>query len=112
MRIGGGTRLKIYEAMAVGKAVVSTTVGAEGLDVHAGQDLILADSARVFSESVIALLENAEMRRRVGQAALATSGKYGWVVVGDRFREVLRRVVGSGAEAGLKPASAGNAARG
>jgi glycosyltransferase involved in cell wall biosynthesis len=112
LRIGGGTRLKIYEAMAVGKAVVSTTVGAEGLDVHAGQDLILADSARVFSESVIALLENAEMRRRVGQAALATSGKYGWVVVGDRFREVLRRVVGSGAEAGLKPASAGNAARG
>jgi polysaccharide biosynthesis protein PslH len=100
LRIGGGTRLKIYEAMAVGKAVVSTTVGAEGLDVHAGQDLILADSARVFSESVIALLENPEMRRRMGQAALATSGKYGWVVVGDRFREVLRRVVGSGAEVG------------
>jgi len=98
LRIGGGTRLKIYEAMAAGKAVVSTTVGAEGLDAHAGQDLILADSARMFSESVVMLLENAEMRRRVGQAALVTAGKYEWVVVGDRFRDVLRQVVASGVE--------------
>jgi predicted ABC-type transport system involved in lysophospholipase L1 biosynthesis ATPase subunit len=43
LRIGGGTRLKIYEAMATGRAVVSTTIGAEGLDVHHGEDVLLAD---------------------------------------------------------------------
>ena len=53
LRIGGGTRLKIYEAMATGKAVVSTTVGAEGLDVHHGRDIILADDPRSFAQAVI-----------------------------------------------------------
>lgn len=49
LRIGGGTRLKIYEAMATAKAVVSTTIGAEGLDVNSGRDIILADDAQTFS---------------------------------------------------------------
>jgi len=64
LRIGGGTRLKIYEAMAAGKAVVSTTVGAEGLDIHHGRDIILADDARTFSQAVILLMRDREMRRR------------------------------------------------
>ncbi len=64
LRIGGGTRLKIYEAMAAGKAVVSTTVGAEGLDVHHGRDIILADDARAFSQAVIMLLRDRDLRRR------------------------------------------------
>jgi len=94
LRIGGGTRLKIYEAMAVGKAVVSTTVGAEGLDVHSGQDVILTDSPGVFAESVIAMLEDAEARRRVGEAASALAGNYAWPVIAEKFSEVLQRVVG------------------
>ena len=53
LRIGGGTRLKIYEAMAMGKAVVATSVGAEGLDVHDGQDIGLGTSADAFAESVV-----------------------------------------------------------
>ena len=55
LRIGGGTRLKIYEAMAAGKATVSTTIGAEGLDVHHGEDILLADDAESFAASVVDL---------------------------------------------------------
>src|SRR5205823_7796812 len=55
LRVGGGTRIKIYEAMATGKAVVSTTVGAEGLDVHHGQDIVLSDKPKEFAESVVRL---------------------------------------------------------
>jgi sugar transferase (PEP-CTERM/EpsH1 system associated) len=96
LRVGGGTRLKIYEAMAVGKAVVSTTVGAEGLDVHHGKDVILADSPNVFAESVITLLEDVEARRRMGQAAAVLAGKYAWPVIADKFGEVLQQVAGKG----------------
>ena len=56
LRIGGGSRLKILEAMAMGRAVVSTTVGAEGLDVVHDQHVLLADDPRVFAESVLQLL--------------------------------------------------------
>lgn len=96
LRVGGGTRLKIYEAMAVGKAVVSTTVGAEGLDVHSGQDLILADTPAVFTKSVVALLADAESRRRIGERATALAGKYAWPVIAEKLGDVLRRVVGKG----------------
>ena len=93
LRIGGGTRLKIYEAMAAGRAVVSTSVGAEGLDVRAGQDLILADSPAEFSEAVVRLLRNGEERRRMGKLAVATASKYAWPGIGEKFGEVLRQVV-------------------
>src|SRR5208282_2093213 len=69
LRIGGGTRLKIYEAMATAKAVVSTTVGAEGLDVHHARDIMLADDARSFAQAVIMLLRDPELRRRYEKAA-------------------------------------------
>src|SRR5204862_4397850 len=64
LRMGGGTRLKIYEGMAVGRAVVSTTIGAEGLDVRNGKDIILADESETFADAVIALLQNSELRKR------------------------------------------------
>jgi glycosyltransferase involved in cell wall biosynthesis len=89
LRIGGGTRLKIYEAMAAAKAVVSTTVGAEGLDVHHGRDIILADDARAFSQSVVLLLRDRELRRRYEKAAAETAARYDWPAIGQRFSEVL-----------------------
>jgi glycosyltransferase involved in cell wall biosynthesis len=92
LRIGGGTRLKIYEAMASGKAVVSTTVGAEGLDVHHGRDIILADDARSFAQAVILLLRDREMRRRYEQAAAETAARYDWPAIGERFSDVLQSV--------------------
>jgi polysaccharide biosynthesis protein PslH len=92
LRIGGGTRLKIYEAMATGKAVVSTTIGAEGLDVHHGRDIMLADDPGSFAQAVIMLLRDRELRRRYEQAAADTAARYDWPAIGERFREVLQSV--------------------
>ena len=92
LRIGGGTRLKIYEAMATAKAVVSTTVGAEGLDVHHGHDIMLADDARSFAQAVIMLLRDPELRRRYEKAAAETAARYDWPAIGERFTEVLQVV--------------------
>jgi polysaccharide biosynthesis protein PslH len=92
LRIGGGTRLKIYEAMATAKAVVSTTVGAEGLDVHHGRDIILADDPRAFAQAIIMLLRDPGLRRRYEQAAAETAARYDWPAIGERFSEVLQSV--------------------
>src|SRR2546428_6910939 len=68
LRIGGGTRLKIYEAMAAGKAVVSTSAGAEGLDATHGREFVLTDHARTFSERLVRLLRDEPFRRRYGKS--------------------------------------------
>jgi glycosyltransferase involved in cell wall biosynthesis len=92
LRIGGGTRLKIYEAMATAKAVVSTTVGAEGLEVHHGRDIILADDPKSFAQAVIMVLRDRELRRRYEKAAAAAAGEHDWPAIGERFSEVLQSV--------------------
>lgn len=92
LRIGGGTRLKIYEAMATAKAVVSTTVGAEGLDVHHGRDIVLADDARSFAQAVIMLLRDPDLRLRYQKAAVETAARYDWPAIGERFSEILQSV--------------------
>src|SRR5260370_237219 len=69
LRVGSGTRLKIFEAMGMGKAIVSTTIGAEGLPVRHGTELLLADSPDDFAKSVVTLLCDAAARRRLGNAA-------------------------------------------
>jgi glycosyltransferase involved in cell wall biosynthesis len=90
LRIGGGTRLKIYEAMAAAKAVVSTTVGAEGLDIHDGRDIVLADDARAFSHAVVTLLRDPDLRRGYEKAAAETAARHDWPAIGQRFAEVLQ----------------------
>lgn len=89
LRIGGGTRLKIYEAMAMRKAVVSTTVGAEGLDVEHGRDILLADDPESFASNVVQLLTDRRRRMLLEDAAAAKAATYDWSVVTDRFEEVL-----------------------
>lgn len=93
LRIGGGTRLKIYEAMAMGKAVVSTSIGAEGLDVHHGRDIVLADEVNSFAQAVITLLHEGELRGRYERAAVSLARQYDWPQIGNRFGEVLQAVV-------------------
>ena len=93
LRIGGGTRIKIYEGMAMGTATVSSTVGAEGLDVHQGLDIILADDAKAFSASVITFLKDENTRRRFGAAAAATASQYDWSVITQRFVKVLQTTI-------------------
>lgn len=92
LRIGGGTRLKIYEAMATAKAVVSTTVGAEGLDVHHGRDIMLADDSKAFAQAVIMLLRDRNLRVRYERAAAETAARYDWPAIGERFSDILQSV--------------------
>ncbi|MGI9106256.1 MAG: glycosyltransferase family 4 protein [Pyrinomonadaceae bacterium] len=92
LRVGGGTRLKIYEAMAVGKAIVSTTIGAEGLDVHHGQDIILADDPQGFADAVVKLVRDESERRRLEKAAARLAAQYDWPIIARRFEETLARV--------------------
>lgn len=93
LRVGGGTRLKIYEAMAMGKAVVSTSTGAEGLDVHHGQDIMLVDDPGGFADAVIMLLRDEEQRERYEHAAAELVAKYDWSAIGGQFTDVLETVV-------------------
>jgi glycosyltransferase involved in cell wall biosynthesis len=94
LRIGGGTRLKIYEAMAAGKAVVSTAVGAEGLDVHHGKDILLADTEKAFAGAIIDLLRDSGLRRRMGNAAARLAAQYDWAIIARRFEDVLTEAAG------------------
>jgi polysaccharide biosynthesis protein PslH len=91
LRIGGGTRLKIYEAMAAGKAVVSTSIGAEGLDYHNGEDILIADEAAKFASDVIDLLINKERRTRIEQNAANLAAQYDWATIAKRFEEILEK---------------------
>lgn len=89
LRIGGGTRLKIYEAMAAGKAVVSTTIGAEGLDIHDEKDILLADDEVTFARSVIELLVNDEKRKQLGTEAATLAARYDWPIIAIEFERIL-----------------------
>jgi glycosyltransferase involved in cell wall biosynthesis len=92
LRIGGGTRLKIYEAMAARLPVVSTQIGAEGLDVVNGENIALADKPRDFADQCLALLEDPHGRARMADAAWEmVAGRYSWEQVTRRFEEILTR---------------------
>jgi sugar transferase (PEP-CTERM/EpsH1 system associated) len=79
LRIGGGTRLKLLEAMAMGKAIVSTRLGAEGYPVSDGQQLMLADAPDEFAAAVVDLLREPRRREALGQTARAfVERKYDW----------------------------------
>ena len=69
LRVGGGTRLKVLEAMSMGKAIVTTSLGREGIDVTDGVELVMADDASAFAQSAVGLLRDRERRRELGQAA-------------------------------------------
>jgi polysaccharide biosynthesis protein PslH len=103
LRIGGGTRLKIYEAMAAGKAVVSTSIGAEGLDVHGGHDIVLADVPGTFAESIVRLLRDRELRRNYERAAEKLVARNSWQAVGRKFEGVLESVAGQATHIQPKP---------
>jgi sugar transferase (PEP-CTERM/EpsH1 system associated) len=88
LRIGGGTRIKIYEAMGMERAVVSTTIGAEGLDVVDGAHILLADTAATFADAVIALLRSPERATAIGHSAAEhVRTHFGWASVAEQFAE-------------------------
>ena len=94
LRAGGGTRLKIFEALAMGKPVVSTTVGAEGLALEPGRHFIAADDPDAFSDAVIGLLRDPERRRTLGAAGRElVEAHYSWPTVARDFEERCEEVV-------------------
>jgi glycosyltransferase involved in cell wall biosynthesis len=93
LRIGGGTRLKIFEAMAMGKAVISSSVGAEGLDINPGVDILLEDEPGGFAESLTRLLLNRTERRSLGEEAARQASQFSWPVISARFEKVLSGVI-------------------
>jgi polysaccharide biosynthesis protein PslH len=93
LRFGGGTRIKIFEAMAMGKAIVSTPLGAEGLPVTDGREVRLAENPVAFAAAITTLLDDAAERRRLGAAARATAERYGWDAVAAEFSRICADVV-------------------
>lgn len=93
LRVGGGTRLKILEAMAMAKPVVSTSVGAEGIEVTPGTDIALADEPGAFADAVISLLAGE------GSAELAAAGRrlveqrYDWTSIGAELEAVYEQLL-------------------
>ena len=79
LRLGGGTRLKIVEAMAMGKAIVSTTLGAEGIAATPGRDLLIGDQPEAFADAVNRLLGDPDLAARIGQSARSLAvERYSW----------------------------------
>jgi sugar transferase (PEP-CTERM/EpsH1 system associated) len=94
LHVGGGTRLKIFEAMAMRKSVVATTIGAEGLPLTPGEHLLIADSPVEFAEAILGLLDSPQRRRAIGDAAqqLVTS-RFTSEIVARQFETVCEHVV-------------------
>ena len=93
---GSGTRLKVLEAMAMRRPIVSTTVGCDGFPVRDGREVLLADSAREFADRVSELLRDPELGRSLGEAAFAFAQKYDWSAIMPLLEGVYAR-------AGSKP---------
>jgi glycosyltransferase involved in cell wall biosynthesis len=94
LRVGGGTRIKIYEAMAMGVPAVSTTIGAEGLDVSHGQNILLADTAEPFADATIRLLTNPEHARELASAARKhVAARYSWARVAEIFSSYCEQAI-------------------
>ena len=94
LRIGSGTRLKILEALAMGKAIVSTSVGAEGLDLKDGEEIFVADESTVFAEAVIRLLTDGSLRRRIGENGRARVERdYDWRSIGEKLHQLYTKIL-------------------
>jgi sugar transferase (PEP-CTERM/EpsH1 system associated) len=95
LRIGGGTRLKILEALAMEKAVVSTTIGCEGLQLTLNKDILIADEPENFARLVIQLAQDEKFRQRLGKSGRRqVEEKYDWRSIGKQLNELYGRLRG------------------
>jgi sugar transferase (PEP-CTERM/EpsH1 system associated) len=94
LNVGGGSRLKILEAMAAGVPVVSTTLGAEGLDVRHGENILIADTSEQLAEAIVSVVEDQEQRNRLGTAGRAlVSNHYEWEKIGGSLFEIYQKLL-------------------
>lgn len=107
LRIGGGTRLKILEAWAMAKAVLSTSIGAEGLPTVDGGNIALADTAEQMAEGAVALLTDADLAARLGVAGRGVvEARFGWKRIAEELLEAYEETVESGRAAAPRPSRA------
>ncbi|MEA3187554.1 MAG: polysaccharide biosynthesis protein PslH [Chthoniobacter sp.] len=93
IRLGSGTRLKALEAGASAKAIVTTSLGIEGLDFLHGRDLLVADSASEFANAVIKLCNDPDERRRLGRNARRCAESYDWKVIVQKFNALVGKAL-------------------
>jgi glycosyltransferase involved in cell wall biosynthesis len=94
LRLGGGTRLKIVEAMAMGKAIVSTTLGAEGIEAVPGRDLLVEDQPAAFADAVSHLLAEPGLAARIGQSARQVAvERYSWSEAAQVLEDFYRKLM-------------------
>ena len=93
LRVGGGTRLKVYEAMGMQIPIVSTAIGTEGLPVRAGSDVLIADTPEGFAREVVRLMREPAIGNRLAStAADRVRDEFAWSGVAARFAAVCERV--------------------
>jgi polysaccharide biosynthesis protein PslH len=91
IRVGGGTRVKILDSWAMGKAVISTTIGCEGLDAIDGDNILIRDAPESFADGISEVLSSPELNSGLGLSARRTAEtKYSWDVIGSRIRAFYR----------------------
>lgn len=96
LRLGGGTRLKIVEAMAMGKAIVSTTLGAEGIEAIPGQDLLIEDRPEAFAAAVNRMLDDPGLAASIGQSARRLAVEhYAWSRAASALEGFYDRILGT-----------------
>jgi len=97
LRVGGGMRVKLLQALAMARPVVSTSIGAEGIAVTHGQDILLADSAPDFARCAVDLLRDPELRARLGQSGCRlVEENYSWEAATDLLELAYRDVIQTG----------------
>lgn len=97
LRVGGGTRLKILTAMAMSKAIVSTTIGAEGIAYEDGKNILIADKPDLFAQHVLRLISDNDLRKNIGVNARAlVESRYNWDKIGAKLLDFYEDIVING----------------
>ncbi len=95
IRMGGGTRLKVVEALSMGKAIVSTSLGCEGISVRDGEHLLVADDAKAFAARIVDVLESPDLGAALGRAGRRLAEReYSWELSADQIDALYGSLVG------------------